>query len=35
MLKKCIGNFGGGGGVLECGETIRGSARRNLSGILD
>jgi len=33
MLKKCIVNFGGGGDVRECGETIRGSAGRNLSGI--
>jgi len=35
MLKKCIVNFGGGGGVVECGETIRGSTSRNLSGIPD
>jgi len=35
MLKKCIVNFSGGGGVLAFGETIRGFAGRNLSGIPD
>jgi len=35
MLEKCIVNFGGGGGVLECGEPIRASAGRYLSGIPD
>ena len=35
MLKKCVVNFGGGGGVLKCGEPRRGSADRNLSGIPD
>jgi len=35
MLQKCVVNFGGGGAVLKCGEPIRGSAGRNLSGIPD
>jgi len=36
MLEKCIVNFFcGGGGVLERGELIRGSAGHHLSGIPD
>ena len=33
MLKECIVNFGGGGGILKYGETIRGSAGCNLRSI--
>jgi len=33
MLKKCIVNFRGGGGVLKCGEMTWGSGGCNLSNV--